>query len=47
MNVFLAGKIGADGEFILPLLASYGVATGNVAVYEGATGNALIQVDKN
>jgi ribokinase len=47
MNVFLAGKIGRDGEFMLPLLGSYGVDTGNVAVYEGATGNALIQVDKN
>ncbi|MDR0663752.1 MAG: ribokinase [Spirochaetaceae bacterium] len=47
MNVFLAGKIGADGKFILPLLGSYGVDTGNVAVYEGATGNALIQVDRN
>jgi ribokinase len=47
MNTFLAGKIGADGKFILPLLNSYGVDTGNVTVYEGATGNALIQVDRN
>jgi ribokinase len=47
LDVFMAGKIGKDGEFLPGLLRSYGVDTGNVSVYEGSTGNALIQVDKN
>ncbi|MDR1147119.1 MAG: PfkB family carbohydrate kinase, partial [Spirochaetaceae bacterium] len=47
LDVFMAGKIGKDGEFLLELLRSYGVDTGNVSVYDGNTGNALIQVDKN
>jgi ribokinase len=47
MNVFMAGKIGQDGEFLLKLLGSYGVNTKHTARYEGATGQALIQVDKN
>jgi ribokinase len=47
LDVFMAGKIGRDGDFLLQLLRSYGVDTGNVAVYDGDTGNALIQVDKN
>jgi ribokinase len=47
LDVFMAGKIGRDGEFLLRLLRSYGVDTGNVSVYEGDTGNALIQVDRN
>ncbi|AEF80495.1 ribokinase [Leadbettera azotonutricia] len=45
--VYLAGKIGHDGEFLLELLRSYKVDTSLVTIYEGATGNALIQVDKN
>jgi ribokinase len=47
LDVFMAGKIGGDGDFLLQLLRSYGVDTGNVSVYEGGTGNALIQVDRN
>jgi ribokinase len=47
LDVFMAGKIGRDGEFLLRLLRSYGVDTGNVSVDEGGTGNALIQVDRN
>jgi ribokinase len=47
LDVFMAGKIGKDGEFLLELLRSYGVDTSNVSVYNGNTGNALIQVDKN
>jgi ribokinase len=47
LDVFMAGKIGRDGEFLLQLLRSYGIDTSNVSVYEGGTGNALIQVDKN
>jgi ribokinase len=47
MPVYMAGKIGEDGKFLLDLLSSYGVNTGEVKIYEGATGQALIQVDKN
>jgi ribokinase len=47
MEVYLAGKIGADGRFLLNLLQSYGVNTRYVSEYEGATGQALIQLDQN
>ncbi|MDR2796964.1 MAG: ribokinase [Treponema sp.] len=47
LDVFMAGKIGIDGEFLLRVLNAYGVDTSNVSVYEGSTGNALIQVDRN
>jgi ribokinase len=47
MEVYLAGKIGADGRFLLDLLQSYGVNTSLVTEYEGSTGQALIQLDKN
>jgi ribokinase len=47
MEVCMAGKIGGDGEFLLKLLESYGVDTGCVSRYEGATGQAIIQLDKN
>jgi ribokinase len=47
MDVFMAGKVGRDGEFLLALLRSYGVDTGGVTVYDGATGQAFIQLDKN
>jgi ribokinase len=46
MEVYLAGKIGKDGEFLLDLLESYGVRTEQVLRWEGATGQALIQVDR-
>jgi ribokinase len=46
MPVYMAGKIGSDGKFLVDLLASYGVNTENVALYEGATGQAIIQLDK-
>ncbi|MDR1949978.1 MAG: PfkB family carbohydrate kinase [Spirochaetaceae bacterium] len=46
MPVYLAGKIGTDGRFLLDLLRSYGVNTDSVAEYEGPTGQALIQIDK-
>ena len=46
MEVYMAGKIGDDGEFLLELLQSYGVNTDKVIKYEDATGQALIQVDK-
>ncbi|MDR1389398.1 MAG: ribokinase [Treponema sp.] len=47
LPVYMAGKIGADGEFLLTLLNSYGVNTDQVIRYEGATGQAIIQIDKN
>jgi ribokinase len=46
MPVYLAGKIGGDGRFLLDLLRSYGVNTDHVVEYEGATGQALIQIDR-
>ncbi|GHT69974.1 ribokinase [Spirochaetia bacterium] len=46
MKTYMAGKIGADGKFLLELLQSYGVNTDHVAQYEEATGQALIQLDK-
>jgi ribokinase len=45
MEVYMAGKIGEDGEFLLELLGSYGVRTGHVLRWAGATGQAIIQVD--
>jgi ribokinase len=45
--VYMGGKIGQDGQFLLTLLQSYGVDTGKVMCYEGATGQALIQLDKH
>jgi ribokinase len=46
MPVYIAGKIGKDGLFLTELLRSYGVNTDHVKVYDGATGQAIIQVDK-
>jgi ribokinase len=46
MEVYIAGKIGGDGDFLLELLQSYGVRTGHVLRWGGATGQAIIQVDK-
>ncbi|MDR0597858.1 MAG: PfkB family carbohydrate kinase, partial [Treponema sp.] len=47
MDARMAGKVGEDGEFLLRLLRSYGVNTDCVSRYEGATGQAIIQLDKN
>jgi len=47
LQVFMAGKIGQDGLFLLKLLESYGVNTDKVVQYEGETGQAIIQIDKN
>lgn len=46
-SVFHAGKVGFDGAFLLELLSSYGVDVSNIQSYEGATGQALIQLDSN
>lgn len=43
LETFLAGKVGADGAWILELLNSYGVNTSLVTVSDGMTGNAMIQ----
>jgi len=47
MQVYMAGKIGQDGRFLLRLLESYGVNTDGVIQYEGPTGQAIIQLDRN
>jgi ribokinase len=47
MDVFMAGKIGRDGLFLLETLSSYGANTEYVSIYDGATGQALIQLDRN
>ena len=47
LPVYMAGKIGRDGRFLLELLESYGINTDNVFQYEGATGQAIIQIEKS
>ena len=47
METCMAGKIGRDGEFLLELLESYGVRTEHVIRYDGPSGQAIIQVDKD
>jgi ribokinase len=47
MDVYMAGKIGEDGRFLLELLSSYRVNTEKILIYPGATGQAIIQLDKN
>jgi len=46
METWMAGKIGADGTFILELLESYQVETKRIIRYDGPSGQAIIQVDK-
>ena len=46
-SVTHAGKIGSDGQFLVDLLSGYGVDTSLIRRYEGATGQALIQLDKH
>lgn len=45
-EVYHAGKIGSDGLFLLDLLKGWGVDTRHVRTWDGATGQALIQVDR-
>jgi ribokinase len=47
METWMAGKIGKDGDFLLELLAGYGVNTDRVVRYDGPSGQAIIQVDKD
>ena len=44
-SVFHAGKVGMDGLFLVELLQSYNVDTSFIRTYEGATGQAIIQLD--
>jgi ribokinase len=46
LSVYMAGKIGQDGLFLTELLRSYGVNTDHVKIYGGATGQAIVQVDR-
>ncbi|HKL58817.1 MAG TPA: PfkB family carbohydrate kinase, partial [Sphaerochaeta sp.] len=46
-SVTHAGKIGSDGQFLVDLLSGYGVDPSLIRRYEGATGQALIQLDKH
>ncbi len=46
-NVYMAGKIGPDGLFIIDLLKSYNVNTEYVKTDAKVSGQALIQVAKN
>jgi ribokinase len=47
MSVYMAGKIGKDGLFLTELLRSYGVNTDHVKISGNATGQAIIQVDRD
>jgi ribokinase len=47
METWIAGKIGKDGIFLLELLESYGAHIELVVQYDGPSGQAIIQVDKN
>jgi ribokinase len=47
LDVYMAGKVGGDGGFLLKLLESYGVNVGHVAGDGSQTGQAIIQLDKN
>lgn len=44
--VYHAGKVGADGQMLIDILGEYGVDTSLVAMTQGHTGHAIIQVDK-
>ena len=46
-EVYHAGKIGKDGNFLLRLLQSAGVDTSFVEVINGHTGKAIIQVEES
>ncbi len=46
-EVYHAGKIGEDGDFLLELLQGWGVDTRYMRRYDGPTGQALIQVDRH
>ena len=39
-------RVGADGQMLIDILGEYGVDTSLVAMTQGHTGHAIIQVDK-
>ena len=43
-DVYHAGKIGEEGQWLLDKMNSYGVHTKNVRTYDGPTGHTIIQV---
>lgn len=45
LDVYHAGKIGADGLWLSDLLAGYGVDISFIRQYDGPTGHAIIQLD--
>jgi len=47
LNVFHAGIIGEDGRFLAEKLASYNVNIDNISIESGATGHAIIQLDRS
>ena len=47
LDVFMAGRIGQDGLFLLAVLRRYGVDTRFVEAGDTPTGNAIIQVDES
>ena len=46
-DVYHAGHIGSDGQFLLDLCREYGIHTDFVTVVDVPSGNAMIQVDDN
>lgn len=47
VKVYHAGKIGADGQFLIDQLRSYGVNTDLVTIWDGPSGQAIIQLDES
>lgn len=45
-NVYHAGKIGMDGQFLLTICKENGIDTRYIEMVEERTGNAIIQVEK-
>ena len=46
-EVYHAGCVGADGQFLADFLRENGADTANIKVVDAPTGHAMIQVDKN
>lgn len=46
LDVFHAGKIGAEGHFLIEILEKSHVNVSRISISEEATGHAIIQVDK-
>lgn len=46
-DVYMAGKVGADGVFLVDRLRSCGVDCSHVRITDKSTGHAIIQLDRN